>query len=387
MAERANLGRRPHPQFKPVDNLPEVKPVEQAPPKIEETPEDRRKRQNAKSSADYLAKMAPVHGRINKALESQGKAPLNVVHYDQPAPVSKPVSLEGRPAPEPLAPDIAAQENPNLPKFTFKAVEKLASRALPYPKGATVKYRSYTFGELEELANSTISVGDRFLFALRGVETNFDTLSLTVPDVLLIGVLRKVFTIGGEEFTVTRACPACGKPHTLKFYTAQQEGIDPESVLDFKYLDVPALPLRVDFTFGTHIFYPLTISDYLYLLDQDFVVNRITRLSIQCHSLDFPESIETFANVTDPLDIAKLKKINQVLDHHVKPLHVICDNILDDGDGGLVKCGEHVWVDLTNSVESIIMPFHSEEQSDDYGFSFGEELRLEPQGHPVSGLS
>jgi hypothetical protein len=378
MVERANLGRKPHPQFRPVaDTLPEVKPVEQAPPKVEETPQERRKRQNANSSAAYLEKMAPVHGRINKALEDQGKAPLSVVHYDKPAPVSTPVSLEGRPAPEPLVPDIAAQENPNLPKFSFKAVEKLPSKAIPYPKGATVKYRSYTFGELEELANSTISIEDRFLFVLRGVETNFETLSLTVPDVLLVGLLRKVFTIGSEEFTVSSPCPACGKVHTLRFYTAQQEGIDPESVLDFNYLNVPALPLRVDFTFGTHIFYPLTISDYLYLLDQDFVVNRITRIAIQCHSLDFPESIDIFANVTDPGDIAKLKKINKILDHHVKPLHVECDNILDDGEGGLMKCGEHVWVDLTNSVQSIILPFHSEDDTIDHAFHFGEDLRLE----------
>jgi hypothetical protein len=268
--------------------------------------------------------------------------------------------------------DIVGEDNPNLPKFTFKATDKLPSRAMPYPKGASIDYRSYTFGEIEELANSSISSVEKFQYILRGVKTNFDTLSLTVPDVLMIGLLRKVFTIGGEEFRVGTQCPACGKAHTMMFHTAPEVGKELENVIDFEYLDVPALPVKVTFSFGEHIFYPMTISDFLYLVDKGYIVNKLTSLAVQCHSLDFPESIDIFGNVDNAQDILKLNRVNKLLGHHVKPLHMVCDNILTANNGDLVPCGENLWIDLTNSAQSVILPFRSPDDAIEDSFHFGE---------------
>lgn len=378
---KPDMGRKKRPAFKPTADLfPESVPVQK-----QETSEERREREDRTSREQYIKKYAPTHNRINRVLEAKGQEPLKIIDPSAPfhpsspsAPAlnSVPVPMENRPSSVKIPTDVIAEQNPNIPKFSFRAVDRLPSKALPYPKGATVKYRAFTFGEMEELANSNISVVDKFLFILRGIEANFDTMMLTLPDTLLIGLLRKTFTLGGEEFVAVTPCTACGKPHQWKFYTAIPEkmiarGIEPEHVMDFEDLSIPALPLKVKLSIGTHVFYPLTISDYLFLLDKDFQVNRLTTLAIQCHSLEFPDSIDVFANMTDIDDVEKLKKVNTMFKHHVKLFESKCDNILTGDDGDVYTCGEPIYYDITNSVQTLVLPFRSEEHSYADDFSFG----------------
>ena len=382
--------RRPRrPQFS-FDTAPES--TEQpAQVKVEETALERKERLARESHQRYLDEMGPEHKRINAELERQGQKPLNVVSPDDPKlgeepeeepPLGQHSDVIERTPPKPQLrqppkittkvpeEDPAERLNPHLPKVSLTDCTRLPSMGLAYPKGATIKYRTYMLGEIEEFESPTLSEKDRYLMVLRGVETNFDKLTITLSDLMYLGLLRRISTMGAEEIGVNTMCPRCGGRNTNKVATAHIHGANGETVY-FDELKVPALPIRLKLSFGEHRFMPITIGDYLAMLDEGIAIDAVSMTAIQCHTLDFPESISIFRQVSDPKDVRLVQKLDELLYHGIAPIKVQCQNALTGGKSRV--CDFPYTVSLENAKEAFIYPFRRPGDDAADEIAFGEE--------------
>lgn len=280
-----------------------------------------------------------------------------------PQPIVQPV----------LADDPAADYNPHLPKVVLNDVRRLPSRGLAYPPNARISYRTYALGELDEFEQSNLTQREQLIRLLQGVETTFPKTELTLEDTLYLGLLRRISTLGTEQLIVQTTCPRCKGSNPQRVATAHiKDDPDPAPhTVTFKELDIPALPVKLKLSFGEHSFRPITIGDYIGLLDQNYELNTPTMYGIQCHSLDFPESADAFRSITDPKDIKLLKKLDEMFDHHLAPLHVTCGNLLT-GTSEPEPCGQHYRVSLENAKEAFIYPFRGEDDDSGDEISFGE---------------
>lgn len=392
MSDTPKRPKRPTFNF---DTAPEATPATGV--KVEETALERKERLARESLERYNKEMGPEHARINAELERKGEKPLNVrtTYEDQPTeedleaartmvpPTARSSAVIERAQPKPRTPpeiktrvpqeDTAEKLNPHLPKIALNDCTNLPSGGLAYPEGASIKYRAYMLGEVEEFERSNLSEKEKYLLILRGIETNFDKLSLTLSDVMYLGLLRRIMTMGAEEVGVNTRCPRCGGPNTERVATAHIHGANGETVY-FDELKVPALPVRMKLTFGEHHFMPITIGDYLSMQDSGIQPDVVSMTAIQCHTLDFPESIEIFRQVTDPKDIRMIRKLDELMYHGIAPVKVRCRNVIPSIDGGKTPaftCDTPYTVSLENAKEAFIYPFRGDGDDDGDEIDFG----------------
>jgi hypothetical protein len=252
--------------------------------------------------------------------------------------------------------------NPHLPQISLHTVKALPSRGLAYPKNAQVQYRSYMLGEIEQLSESNLTTKDRYIHILKGIRANFDLRQLTVPDVNYLGLLRKLSTLGTEEACVDTKCPKCGSINVSKFNTGE---------LVFDELQVPALPINVELTFGKHKFYPITIGDWFDMYDAGVTISPTSMYAVQCHSLPFPDSINIFKTVINATDLEKLGKLDGLLNHDVSVIKVPCQGLVVQKGGEVGKCGVFYEASLHNAAEAYLYPFRPEDYDLSDQITFG----------------
>jgi len=320
---------------------------------------------NASTQEFYQHTMQEEHGDMIAERAREGKPPLDFVldttppvkaEPVRPAPTSKPVFKTV------VDKDHAPEVNPHLPKIVLKKLDELPSKFLAYPEGAEVKYRSYMLGEIEEYDQETMSAKDRFLSILKGIQCNFERMTLTVADVNYLGLMRKLLTMGSERVSVDTICPRCNGKNVSHFETKD---------IVFDPVTAPSFPVRVKLSFGEHEFWPLTVGDWFALADKGIEVKTSSALAAQCHSIDFPESIEIFASVNDPVDIRKLELVDELLHHNVAVMSVTCNRTIYTEGGEEEQCGMIYEVGLDNAAESFLYPFRTEEDNLSDQISFG----------------
>lgn len=257
--------------------------------------------------------------------------------------------------------DLVDPTTDHLPQITLKPVKDLPSRGLAYPKNAEIQYRSYMLGEIEQLEES-MTEKDRYIHILKGVKANFDLRQLTVPDVVFLGLLRKLSTMGSDEACVDTKCPKCGSVNVSRFLTGN---------LVFDELQVPALPVNVKLSFGDCQFYPMTIGDWLDMHDAGIPLTRSTIYAVQCRNLPFPDSINKFKTVVNALDLEKLGKLDKLLDHDVAVIKVPCQGQRVEKGGEVGKCGVVYEADIHNSRQAYLYPFRPEDYDLSDQITFG----------------
>lgn len=258
--------------------------------------------------------------------------------------------------------DPVAEKNPFLPKVSLKEHSELPSQGLAYPSGYTISYRAYTLGEIDQLENSKLSIRQMYELILRGIETSFPVLDLTLADTMYLGLLRRLASMGGTDVLVTSVCPNCANTNTTRVDT---------SSIEFEDLTVPKLPIKLKLSLGEHKFMPITIGDYFKLLEQDAKSDTLALLAIQCRTLDFPASIETFKNLIDPLDIYGVRQVDRLLFHGLKPITIDCrHNLMVEEEQ--VPCRQRYRVQLENAAEAFIFPFRREESDSTVEITFGD---------------
>jgi hypothetical protein len=223
------------------------------------------------------------------------------------------------------------------------AASELPSKFLPYPEGGLVKYRSYLFGEVKKFNQSIMSRKEELENVLSGIETSFDKLTLTLSDVLYIGLLRKLATFGTGTTTVTYRCKDCGA--SMSFQMNNEE-------LEFEDINIPKLPVIVSFdkknaegvVEGTEdfAFSPLTVGDLFYIIDNNLEEDQINVLARMCRSHDFEVALKRINNASFDEGEA-LEELDKILYHGIKPIKNKCKecsfitNVEIDGGEAIIR--------------------------------------------------
>lgn len=260
--------------------------------------------------------------------------------------------------------DVVTARNPFLPKISLNAPEDLPSQGKSYPPGYQLTYRSYTLGEIDQFENSQLSTRQQFELVLRGIECSFSPHDLTMSDVMYLGLLRRLASLGTNEIAVTSTCPNCGNANVSRVETSN---------LAFDDLQAPKLPVRVTLSDDqVYKFMPATIADYFKLLETGNKTNSLALLAVQCRSLEFPDSIQKISDRQHPDDILLLREIDRLLYHSIQPLSIDCKHELHI-EGEQVPCGTRYRLRLENAAEAFILPFRNEGVDPKAKIQFGDE--------------
>lgn len=254
--------------------------------------------------------------------------------------------------------------------FTEIDVKKLPSRGVPYPKGATLKYRNYTWGEVRQASVSNVGVAEALKNSLSGVEASFDKQSLTVADALYIGILRKISTFSGMEIEVPYICGNCGKANKGTF-----------TEKDISFRDLPAevteLPITVDWHGRELQMAPMTVKQYYELnsgrYDKLLPNGKITDVAVQAcwiKNIGFEEAYKLIFSANDVEDIEVITQIDKLMLHDMERLSFKCEN---------KKCGYTNKVKLEGR-EALLRPFREREKPLNNRISIGK--RAEPANKP-----
>jgi len=272
--------------------------------------------------------------------------------------------------PEPKQPSIRDY----LPEIKLK-VDRLPSKGLAYPPGATIKHRPFTFGEIKKISQSRLDTKEKFEFILSGIECSFDKLDLTLPDFMYIGFLRRISTLGTSEGVLIVKCPHCKKDHREKIEVGSSK-----NHIDFNDIKAEALPVIVELADRReYYFQPITLRKLFELLDGNKEVNDpILLMAAQCSLIkegkkeyipDIEEVYKIIENVL-PEDGLMLAEVDEYLAHSIKPLKLICKNKLADDQ----TCGQEMSVELDGG-DALLLPFRGDKESTQRRIRFGTKVQ------------
>jgi len=236
-------------------------------------------------------------------------------------------------------------------------LEGLPSKGRAYPDGAEVSYTPYTFGEIKKISQSNVSEREYLEFVVSGIKTNFDQLLITISDLMYIGLLRKISSLGKSKFSLKSNCVSCKKENSIDFTLAN---------LDFDDLEVE-LPLIFDLerdsgqTYEFH-FSPVTLGDFYHLIETDLSSDIIAVLASCCRNMDFQDSYDIFSSFT----LAEAEYMNEVdkyLYHGVKPLPTTC-----------AFCKKEFKINLEVG-QTLVLPFRGDKEPPKGRIRFGIQAR------------
>jgi hypothetical protein len=246
------------------------------------------------------------------------------------------------------------------PGVTLNDVTKLPSQGKAYPPGVSVRYRPFIFGEVYQISESKFTTREAYDYILTGVEVEgMDKLDLTLADVMYIGLLRKISTMGSSEIIAKYHCTKCGRPSSIVFKTTD---------IEFEDMQAPKLPIEGTFTFGKLKFSPITLRQYYILLEKGKPTDPVALYAVQSIGTEFDATYKTLFNVSTE-DTRLLLEIDRYLNHGLKPLIKACPQKLDDAG---TKCGARVEIELDGG-QALLLPFRTDEQSTANRIRFGVE--------------
>lgn len=214
-------------------------------------------------------------------------------------------------------------------------VDILPSTWLPYPSGGSITYHPYVFGEIKQFNQSKFRGKARLEFIMQGIETSFPKEDLTLADMLYIGLMRKISTLGETQTKITYICAHCGESN---------EFILLNSDLAFDDILAKKLPVIASLSDGDYHFTPLTMKSYMELLDQGLHNETIPTYAKMCINRPYEKAYERFYAANSE-DGAILEAVDELLYHGITPMEKICS-----------KCGGLTQVEVEGG-EILISPF------------------------------
>jgi len=251
----------------------------------------------------------------------------------------------------------SAQSKPetNLPTVGLN-IEKLPSRNLAYPKNCEISYTPYSLGEVKQISKSkNMSTKDRIHKIASGIIcTGHSVKDLTVPDLTYIGMLRQISTLGTPKVVLNYVCAKCGEKG--RHIVDVQNDLEFDDLL-IKYGDEASLPIEGEFSFGVVQFRPLTVKQYLKMLQNGQEHDEIAKLANESN-LPFDEAVKKFSDTKNVTDMRLLDAIDRLLFHGLKPIRFECKNKEEDGS----TCGNRIAIELDGG-QALLLPFR--ESNDD----------------------
>lgn len=201
----------------------------------------------------------------------------------------------------------------NLPVINMD-IKRLPSQGKVYPKDFVIQYRSYSFGEIQKVATSKLNERQVIELILSGVKTNLSKKLFTLNDVLFIGLLRKISSLGTAKVRVPFTNPVTKKVdyHLL-------------SIDDIEFYDIqaPAIPATVTMSDGNdYEFGPMLVKDYLNLVKAGKDKDPVAMYSAMCRNHPFNEVYSFFNNTQSREDGEILEEIDELFSHGIKPIEV-----------------------------------------------------------------
>ena len=249
-----------------------------------------------------------------------------------------------------------------LPEIVLD-IKKLPSRGVPYPPSSTLKYKTYTFGEVQEASTSNWDIVDSIKLALKGIEAGggLDKYQLTLLDVLYIGILRKVSSMNELRFEMPYICRGCMK---------QTKAIFTEKDIEFRDLshEIESLPIEADIAGKVLQFSPMTVKEFLDLHSgryKNVIGGKVDKISIYAtmiKNLKFEEAYQLLKTNRNNDDNEVLEEIDRLLLHDMKPLIATCSEEVENEDGEKSKCGFQNALKLEGR-EALIRPFREGKRS------------------------
>lgn len=242
-----------------------------------------------------------------------------------------------------LKPSIDDKDKTLYLPFVELTEKSIPSGGICYPKGWTIKYYPYTFGEVKQLNQSKMSLVTKLNYILDGIKTNFDVLDLTVSDFLYIAMLRNLSTFETRVMNCTFTCNDC--------YEIQTQSVDFKDI-EFEDLNKDLkIPYEAEFSFGKLAFRPLTIKMLFELFGNGLQKDDIATATIQTIDLNktAEEVLPMFEDVYTKIsnctfnDGEILQKISDSFYHGIKDKEFVCNKCgsknvksIDGGDGDVL---------------------------------------------------
>lgn len=212
--------------------------------------------------------------------------------------------------------DISLLNEETTP-VTNIVVNELPSGFKGYPEGTKISFKPMTLEELEALNSDEIDPARAVAMLLKSIHcTTLPTEELYYWDVIYVGVKRKLLAFGNTQGTIYNRCSKCGNIVSKSFeYTD----------LEFKEIQAPNLPMRLEVCGKRLEFNELTMKDFLQIEIEQGELGVYARM---IKNLPFEESYELVKNATG-IDIKKLRFVDKQLDYGLKPFFVECDNEIE----------------------------------------------------------
>lgn len=197
-------------------------------------------------------------------------------------------------------------------------VEELPSKFLPYPQGSKISYKTFSYGELEQWANTSLGEEDKIKLALSGIKTEgFEVQDLDLQDFYYIMMLRKLSTFNSPRFKLNFECPHCNHSTT----------VTPElASIEFGELElIDEIPVLVEMSDKTVLeFKPMTVSDYLRFRKENLEDSKLNRLALQIRNKNFNEALQYIKDSTNIDDMEILDELDNLLNFGNQKITVNC---------------------------------------------------------------
>ena len=269
----------------------------------------------------------------------------------------------------------ALTQNDEVDQLTV--VTDLPSGFKGYPKGTKISFSPVTLKELEALNPSEdkdIDVTEGIALLLKSIHCNtVQPQDLYYWDVMYIGIQRKLQAFGNTKGTLFARCPKCGNIVNKQFnYTD----------LEFKELQVPALPMKMTISNQPVEFGLITIKQFLEIDVSQGALGVYARM---IKNMSFEDAYKLVQNAVG-IDIKKILFVDKQLDYGLKPFTVKCnaqkqianpgfDNTQAEGPNNKKKitktCDEQVVVEVTSPFE-VVFPENTDNGDLEFEVQYGD---------------
>ena len=269
------------------------------------------------------------------------------------------------------------------PDVPVTYMDKLPSGFKGYPKGTKIGYKPITMEELEILSIEDESYNDEeeneskanlaVAYLLKSIVCNtLKPEDLYYWDLMYIGIKRKMLTFGGTTGTTFGRCSKCGSTLVRQFSYNE---------LEFKELNVPALPMKLQINGREVHFGQITMKDFLQI---DPTQGQIGVYARMIKNMEFDEAY-AFVKSLYGVDIKKVKFVDNQLNYGLKPLETICEHEHEEDNPNfnpnepisetnkkklLVSCGEKNFVEVTSLFE-VVFPEDTNGGADEFEVQYG----------------
>lgn len=209
--------------------------------------------------------------------------------------------------------------NENTELSSMIQVTELPSGFKGYPEGTKIAFKPITLEELEALNSDKEPDPARAVaMLLNSIHcTTLPSEDLYYWDVMYIGIQRKLLAFGDTKGTIYNRCPKCGNIVSKTFNYTE---------LEFKEVNAPALPMRLEVCGKKLEFGLLTMKDFLQIEVEQGELGVYARM---IKNLEFNEAYDLVKNSTG-VDIKKLRFVDKQLDYGIKPLFVECEGEIEE---------------------------------------------------------